>query len=178
MKTLQNTIAAVALATLLISSNVFAQSNASAIADVKIQLKKGLSIASSRGIDFGEIVLSSGDNSQSISASDGAMFQVVGHPGKSVAITYSNVSLDNDAWVTTNGGTKSTLELVTNMDETGKSESYSGANSVAKLAGTRVNLVNNLGTGYLNLWVGGTMTIDGTQAHGDYTGEMTVSVVY
>ena len=178
MKNLQKTIAAVALATLLFSSNLFAQSSGNDKADVKIQLKKGLSITSSQGIDFGEVVLSGIDATESILPSAGAKFQVAGHPGKTVVITYSDVTLINDLWAGPLSAPTGTLTFVSDMYETGNDVSYTGEVAVTKNGSAATALENTTGTGYLNLWVGGSIDIPAAQASGDYIGEMTVSVIY
>ena len=179
MKTLQNTIATVALATLLLSSNLFAQSSASDVAPVKINLKKGLAIANQGAseISFADVVVTTSAQTPLVAAGSGAHFLVTGHPDKAVTMTFLTVSLNNDAWVGTNGGTKSTMTFTPTMEHTGSTTTYPGSGTTVS-SGYSVNLVNVAGTGNLNLWVGGSMAIDANQAQGDYVGEFSVTVAY
>jgi hypothetical protein len=179
MKTLQNTIAIVALTTLLFSSNLFAQNSGNATAEVKIQLKKGLSIANQGAseINFGEVVVTTSEQTPTVEEGSGAHFLVTGHPNKAVTISFLPVTLSNNVWVGVNGGTQSIMTFTPMMEETGSTSTYPGSGT-AVATDDNVDLVNVSGIGNLNLWVGGTMTIAANQAHGDYTGTLTVSVAY
>ncbi len=173
MKTLQKTIAAVALATLLFSSNVFAQSSASAVADISISLIKGLSISQVGGsLTFDEVVLTSSTQTPSISNVEGAHFEVVGHPNRDVTITYNDATLTNtSAW-----NNNETLTFLATMDQSGSSTTHA-VNSVST-GGATLPLVNETGIGKLNLWLGGSISILSTQVHGVYEGSISVAVVY
>ena len=178
MKTLRNTIATVALATLLLSSYAFAQNTASATAPVKISLKKGLAISNEGGsLDFGNLVVTSSDQTETITPENGAQFKVTGHPNKAVTITYSDVTLKNDTWVSDNGGVNSTLTFSSSMFQTGSNATYTSAVAIGK-GGKVETLVNNNGVGTMYLWVGGDIIVSGNQAQGDYAGSLTVSVAY
>lgn len=179
MKSLQKTIAAVALSTLLLSSYAFGQNTGSATAQVKINLKKGLTIANQGGseISFADVVVTPAAQAPTVAAGSGAHFLVTGHPNKSVTMTFASVSLNNNAWVTANGGTNSTMTFSPAMEETGSTSTYPGSGT-AVLSGGSVNLVNVTGTGNLNLWVGGSMAVNANQEQGDYEGTFSVTVSY
>jgi len=179
MKTLQNTIAAVALVTLLLSSNLFGQSLASDVAAVKINLKKGLTIANQGASEIGfvDVVVTTSAQSPTVAAGSGAHFLVTGHPNRAVTMTFLSVTLNNDAWVLANGGDEAEMTFTPTMEQTGSTSTYPGSGtSVA--SGSSVSLVNVTGTGNLNLWVGGSMAINANQSQGDYVGEFSVTVSY
>ena len=63
------------------------------------------------------------------------------------------------------------------VEQTGGVNTYAiGAASVT--SGGSVGLVNNSGTGYLYLWVGGTLDVAADQASGTYAGTFSVTVAY
>lgn len=175
MKNLQKTIAAIAFATLIFSSNIFAQS---ATAPVTINLKKALGITNEGGnLTFGDLLVTGTAQAPSIANGSGVRFLVTGHPGKDVTISFDVVTLDNDQWVSDNGGSgNGTMDFTPTMDETGSSQSYAAGSAVT--TGNTFPLVNLTGTGNLNLWVGGSIAVGANQAHGDYEGTLTVSVSY
>ena len=178
MKTLQKTIALVALATLIFSSNAFAQ--ISATAPVSINLKKALTISNIGGsLAFGDVVVTGALQTESITNANGANFLVTGHPNKDVTITYSDVTLTNDAWNTTNGavGNDATLTFAADMNHTGSTATWAAGTSVSTGGDTHA-LVNDAGTGKLYLWVGGDIDVAADQNHGDYVGTLTVEVAY
>ena len=166
------------IVSLFLMSSVFAQSSASANANVLASLKKGLSITNNTGdLNFGDIVLTGSAATPSITPGTGVQFEVVGHPGKSVAVTFANVTLNNDAWVIGNGGTNDNIIFTPNVDQTGSSSSYSsGANNVT--SGSSIALVNDTGIGYLYLWLGGSIAVKANQEPGDYVGTFTMNVAY
>jgi hypothetical protein len=160
-----------------LSTSLFAQSSASATAEVTAQLKRGLSITNLDGdLDFGEIILTGSPQTPAITPGSGVRFEVTGHPNKDVAITFSGVTLDNNAWVIANGGTNGTLAFTPDVEHTGSSPTYSGP--VVVTTGDVVPLVNVTGTGYLYLWLGGSLAIAAAQPQGDYTGTFTMNVAY
>ena len=172
MKTLQYVLIAIAF-----TASVFAQSTANSSATVTAQLKKGLSVSQVGGnLDFGQIILTGNEQTPTITPNNGASFKVIGHPNKNIAITFGTVSLTNNAWVTTNGGTNSTLLFTPSVSQTGSSSSYVGSSSVT--SGNILPLVNVSGDGNMYVWVGGQLSVASDQAHGDYTGTFTISVAY
>lgn len=161
----------------LVASFVYAQSSASATATVLAQLKKGLSISLIGGnLNFGEIILNGSPQSPTIDPSTGANFRVIGHPNKSVVISFNNVTLDNNAWVSSNGGTNGTMVFAPVVKHTGSNSSYQSASDV--VSGNSYTLVNVSGDGYLYLWVGGSLSIAANQPHGDYSGTFSITVAY
>ncbi len=165
------------IAILFTAGIISAQSSASATATVLAQLKKGLSITQISGnLNFGEIILNGSAQNQSILPSAGVLFRVIGHPNKSVTITFGNVNLNNNDWVSTNGGTNGTMVFTPVVKHTGSSSTYNNPNDVA--SGNSYNLVNVSGDGYLYLWVGGSIAIAANQPHGDYTGTFNITVAY
>jgi hypothetical protein len=161
----------------LVASFAYAQSSASATATVLAQLKKGLSISLVVGnLDFGEIILNGSPQTPTINASAGANLRIIGHPNKNVVITFSNVTLDNNAWVSSNGGTNGTMVFAPVVKQTGSSSTYQSPSDVT--SGNSYSLVNVSGDGYLYFWVGGSLLIAANQPHGDYTGNFNITVAY
>lgn len=160
-----------------LSTSLLAQSTASATANVTAQLKRGLAITNLDGdLDFGEIVLTGSAQTPTIAPGAGVRFEVTGHPNRDVTVTFLGVTLDNFAWVTINGGTNGTFDFTPNVEETGSSSTYSSPNPVT--TGDVISLVNVTGTGYLYLWLGGSLDVAANQPYGDYTGTFTMNVAY
>lgn len=161
---------------LLLSSSIFAQSSANASANVAVQLTRGLSITNTGGsLDFGEII-HNGAATPSITPENGATFEVLGHPNRAVTVSWTDPSLDNDAWVISNGGTNGTILFTADVEENGKTSTYAGATVVVN--GNNYTVENDVGTGKLYLWVGGQLTIGGGQALGNYVGSVQIDVAY
>lgn len=164
----------------LFGSSAFAQSSANTTAEVNIALIRGLTITTSgtNTLDFGELVVTGSAQSASISNQNGQKFLITGHPNYPTTVTYSSsVTLNNNAWVATNGGTQSTLTFTTNTaDETGSSSTYSDPEDIT--SGSSINLPNNNGIGTLYLWVGGSIAIPANHPQGEYVGTLNVSVAY
>ncbi len=161
----------------LIASFAYAQSSANATATVLAQLKKGLSVSLIGGnLNFGEIILNGSPQTPTIAPASGATFRVIGHPNKNVVISFNNVTLDNNAWVSSNGGSNGTMVFTPVVKHTGSSSSYNSPADVT--SGNSYSLVNVSGDGYLYLWVGGSLSIAANQPHGDYTGTFSVTVAY
>ena len=178
MKTLQKTIAAVALATLLFSSNLFAQS---ANAEVKISLKKALAISNpgASDVDFGEVLLAGSVLTPSVDPENGANFVVTGHPNRDVAITFGTASITNNAWNTLmGGGTNDAITFTPDVEETSNEPVYGSGSPATVTSGDTETLANITGTGTLYLWIGGELAVADDQEHGDYTGTFTLTVAY
>lgn len=154
---------------LLISSYSFSQSfNQSAGAS--IFLLSPISITPSTGdLDFGEIILTGSPFVEVIDPSSGKLFVVEGTAGRSVEVTFSSINIDNNAWVGLFGGTNDVMTFTPDVE-------LDDATTVT--SGDTFPLPDVGGLGELNLWVGGSISIAGTQAHGDYTGLFTVTVNY
>jgi spore coat protein U-like protein len=163
------------LVSLFLSTIVSAQNTASESVPVTVQLERGLSITSADDIDFGPIVLDGTAQSPSEPPNTGALFTVLGHPTKSVVVTFSNETLTNNNWVTTYGGTNDNLTFTPNVEYT-TAPAYAGQLPVT--SGTGYALTNTGGIGYLYLWAGGSLAIDAAQEPGDYVGTFTITVAY
>ena len=162
---------------LILGASLYAQNSASANANVTAQLKRGLAITNLDGdLNFGEIILDGSVQTPSIAPGSGVRFEVTGHPNKDVTVTFSGVTLDNFAWVIANGGTNGALDFTPSVEETGSSSTYSSPNPVT--TGDVISLDNVTGTGYLYLWLGGSLDIAANQPYGDYTGVFTMNVAY
>jgi hypothetical protein len=161
-------------------SSVFAQSSANTTADVNIALIRGLTITTSGAntLNFGEVIVTGSAQSASITNANGQKFLITGHPNRSTTITYSSsVTLNNNAWVATNGGTQSTVTFTTNTaDQTGSSSTYTDPDEIT--SGSSIPLPNVTGIGTLYLWIGGSIAIPANQPQGDYIGTLNVSVAY
>ena len=169
MKTLTK-ILFVSLMSLFLTSSIFAQSTANASATVKISLLKGLTmtLVGATDVDFGTVVYSAAET-RTVTPAAGAKFEVLGHPGRDVDVTF-NASLDID-----NGGGE-TMTFTPNVEETQENAAYGGAVTVT--SGDAVTCVNVAGTGTLYLWLGGDLDISLGQVLGDYTGSFQINVAY
>lgn len=162
---------------LFVSSSLFAQASANANATVSVTCLKGLSISLSAGdLDFGTVQLNGSPQTPSIDPENGAVFEVLGHPNRDVTVTFSNVTLTNNAWASGLSAPTDDIVFTPSVEETGSSSIYSGANAVT--SGNNVTCPNVTGTGTLYLWTGGSLAIDAAQEAGDYTGTFTMNVAY
>ncbi len=157
-------------------TSIVAQNSATANVPVTIQLAKGLSISLTSGdLNYGEVILDGTAQTPAKTPDNGALLTVVGHPTKSVDITFANATLDNNAWVTSNGGTNDNLSFIPFIEHTATS-TYASGNTVN--SGNNYGLTNSGGSGYIYLWVGGSIGIGATQEPGDYLGTFSVTVAY
>ncbi len=163
MKTLQNTIAIVALATLLLSSNIFAQRSNSASANVTISIYKGLSITNNATSIAFPYTLQGENASLDPKAGEGAKFTIGGSAGRSVTLTYSS-SIN----LTSSDG----ADLPFTTDLVGNSSDNAATATVP--VGDVVTL-NSSGDYYI--YVGGSVSPDGTH-EGDYSGSFTLDIAY
>ena len=161
-----------------VTNMLFAQSSANASANVNASLTKGLSITSDKDLDFGEIFLTGSPLTPAVNPGAGATFEVIGHPNRSVAITFVAIDLDNYIWAAANDGTDATLAFTPSVYQTGSSTSYTGELEV--ISGATIPLVKETGNsvGLLYLWLGGELAVAADQAQGDYTGIFTMNVAY
>lgn len=162
-----------------LSSFAYSQSNASATSDVNISLIRGLTLNTygANTLNFGEIVVTASSQTESISNENGQIFHATGHPWREVHVNYSEeVVLNNEAWVTTNGGTPSTITFVTNI-ASGTLEPVFENNPVP--SGTvGMFMPNEFGIGEGYLWIGGEIEILANHPAGEYVGELQVSIAY
>ena len=164
---------------LAVGNFAFAQISANTNAPVNVSLIKGLAISANSGnLNFTEVIVTPNLQTKAITNEDGQQFLITGHPNRQITLTYDEtVTLTNNAWVTTNGGTNSSITFtIHTADRTGSNSSYT--DPVGITSGGTTNLVNVLGTGTMYVWLGGEIVVPGGQAHGDYTGTLNVSVAY
>jgi len=166
-----------------LSTFASAQTNYSANCDVKVSIIKALSISNynNSSINFGEIIMDGTTKTGTVANGVGGHFLITGQPGRNVTVTYpSTVALSNSVWVGTNGGTVGSITFTSNTaDQTGSTLTYTG--QVPMASGTTLPLVvktPNDGSGYLNVWVGGSISVPGTTPNGDYIGQHQVTVHY
>ncbi len=167
----------VLLISIFLGTSLFAQSSASLNEPVLIQLKKGLSMTKVGGdLDFGEYIVTTSNATISKTNEDGVNFAITGHPNRAVTVNFADVTLNNNVWVGSNGGTADNLTFSPDVETTAGNSSYAGASSLA--SGGSVNLANDNGVGKLYLWVGGDIDVSPTTNQGDYVGTFTLSVAY
>lgn len=150
---------------------------------IKVSIIKPLSIGNYKNskINFGEIVMDGENKYGKVTNENGAHFLITGQPNRNVTIDYpQNIILNNTSWTNINSGTSGTLLFSAYIaEQTGSYTSYKNASTLP--SGTTTPLVplsENDGTGYLNIWVGGSIYIPASTPNGDYLGSYYVSVHY
>lgn len=90
----------ISLISLLSFSQLIGQITGTAGATVKVQIKKGLTIQSDgNDLDFGENILSTSNETYTISPENGVRFEVTGHPGKQIDVDFDDQdALTNNQW--------------------------------------------------------------------------------
>ena len=169
------------LVTFIVTSSIYAQSSASSNVTVNASLVKGITVNQiDASIDFAELVLTGSATSQTIDpdASTGANLEIVSHPNRGVTVSFSNVTLSNSTWATPLGATTGTMTFVPDIEHTSNESVYADGTPVTVSSGSSYTAANTSGSGYLYLWIGGSISISETQAPGDYTGTLTVNVAY
>ncbi len=172
MKTLQNTIVAVALTAFLFSSNLFAQDFASSSALVNIKILKALSIgAVDNSIDFPDYAAAGdggGTTTVKPGTANGANFLVEGQENQAITVSY-------DAKVELRHSTiaASTLTFTPDVDY-----SLDNTNNSGDVVNNAVHSIKLNGSGAVNLWVGGSIDILNSSDAGKYQGTFNISVAY
>jgi len=169
----------VILGLLILSDFTFSQSTSTSNAPVGISIIRALSITNASGsLMFPEIIMNGTVQTKEITNANGVRFLVTGNPNRNITVTYNEtVPLNNNAYVTANGGTQGTMTFITRTaDQTGKSTTYT--TPAALLTGATLPLVNDAGTGHLNIWVAGSISCSTTQPNGDYVGTFNITVTY
>jgi hypothetical protein len=164
---------------LVLSNFTFAQSTGTSNAPIGISIIQALTITNAAGnLQFPEIIMNGTVQTKSITNANGVRFLVTGRPNRNITVTYDATDvLNNNAYVTANGGTQGTMTFITNTaDQTGKVITYT--NPVALTSGSTLPLVNDVGLGKMNIWVGGSISCSTTQPNGDYVGTFNISVTY
>lgn len=150
--------------------------SASADATVSVQIITPLSITTSGNLDFSNNVSAPNSYHVNKSPDQGSIFLIKGDPNRSVTITYSQVTLSNQSWVSKYGGTASTIAFVPEVKQTGAQSTY--INPISVVSGSQYVIANNAGLGELYIWVGGTLLINANQAPGGYNGVFSLSIAY
>ena len=129
-----------------------------------------ISITSVGGnLDFGEILLMGSSTVYQLLPIQGQHFQITGHPGYSVSITFNQVDMSNAIWVSLNGGTVGSLIFAPVVID---------SQNEPIVSGNFYPLINNGSTGVLDVMVGGSISVSANQPHGDYIGTFTITVSY
>jgi len=180
-KEMKNTIIILTavLLSLVAVNFTFAQSTAGTSAPITVSIIRALTIQNVAGnLGFQEVIMNGTSQTVSKTNSNGVRFLITGQPNRNVTFSYDvNDQLNNNAWVAANGGTNGTMTFITNnADQTGSNTTYSNPTSIT--SGSTLPLVNDNGTGELNVWVGGAITVSANQPAGDYVGTFSISVNY
>jgi hypothetical protein len=157
----------------------FAQSTAGTSAPITVSIIRALTIQNVAGnLGFQEVIMNGTSQTVTKTNSNGVRFLITGQPNRNVTLSYDvNDQLNNNAWVAANGGTNGTMAFITNnADQTGSNTTYSNPTSIT--SGSTLPLVNDNGTGELNVWVGGAITVSANQPAGDYVGTFSITVNY
>lgn len=166
-------------AVMSITSFAYSQPNANASSDVNISLIRGITLNTYgvNTLNFGEIVVTPSTQTVSITNENGQIFHGTGHPWREVHVFYSEeVVLNNDAWVSGNGGTSSTLTFVTNIASGTINTEYE--NNPVPSGSVGMFIPNEFGIGEGFLWIGGEIEIPANHPAGEYVGELQVSIAY
>lgn len=162
---------------LIISFNYsYSQINStSATASVNMIMPLSITAINST-INFGEIVLSGNSFVKYLTPAEGAIFNIIGHPERSVTVSYNFSDLSNSQWVAQNGGTVGKLSFFPKVVHTGSNSSYQ--NPVTVQNGNSYILITSGSVGVLYIWVGGSINILANQPAGDYIGTFNITVSY
>lgn len=160
---------------LVLFSALNGQSNETVSINVKVSLKKGLSVlCKDNNLNFGEIIIQNSFGSLNKSPNEGLRLKIVSHPCKPVLISFDNIclvaseSLENDI---NNGAI-----FIPEVFHTGPNSDY--VNPVQVCSGTYYNPQTQTGQGILNLWIGGKLLINREAAAGNYSGKFSISITY
>jgi hypothetical protein len=151
------------------AGTLFAQSSANSSANVKVQIKKGLSISNIGGtdLDFGETILTGAAQTISKTPGTGVAFEVTGHPNKVVSVTFAGMKLYD--------ALSNELDFTPTVMHTLNDPGYNTPLGVT--SGDGLSLEPVAGVGKLYLWLGGDIIITGA-VEGDYTGSFSMTVAY
>lgn len=168
----------IVLLILISTIELFAQSNANSSSTVSVKLRNGLAINKIGGdLDFGDIIYTGNAITLNRTSDLGIEFEVTGDRNRLVSISYPFIiNLDNNDWVSMNGGTRGTLRFLSLVRQTGGNKNYVGSNFV--FSGASIRLSNDIPYGKLYLWVGGYLIINANSPYGDYVGTYTITVEY
>ena len=143
---------------------------ASTSATGRANIIQPLSITSTGGaLDFGEIILTGSISNHQILPTNGQQFRIMGNPGRSVTITFNNAGLSNSTWVSTYGGSVGSLTFSPVVTNNLNNRLVSGNSYALQSKGS---------VAILDILVGGSITVGGSQPQGNYTGIFVISVSY
>lgn len=120
-------------------------------------------------LDFGQIILTGNALTPSVSPSQGARFVIQGTPAGIVTVGFNSITLNNNLWVGTYGGTSGSLIFTPIV--------HDGADNPI-INGRSYSLSSGVGIGELNFNIGGSLNIPSNQPPGDYTGQFSFTVSY
>lgn len=160
-----------------ISTTAFAQS-ANTSTDAQATVEANIEVAAQQIIQYG--TLNTGTDAGTNNPTQAGYFSVGAAPGSSVSLSFSKNDL-----TTTSTGDDQTIEinLATSGTEDGTWEDGESAD-FATASGTNDFFLGN-GTnatvaadGSISVWVNPSITLDGTEVSGSYTGDVTLTATY
>lgn len=136
-------------------------------------------------LDFGEINVTTSSQNFSITNQNGQKFEATGSPNYVIYADWpQTVTLNNYAYVISNGGTNGTIDFAPNdiIQHTGDNSNWSNPYDVSRNTYNWFNLYfrdsDNDGVGKIYFWLGGDLTVPANQPTGDYIGTLTFTVSY
>lgn len=144
--------------------------SASSTALGRANILQPISITSISGaLDFGEIILTGTSTNYQINPALGQQFLITGNPGRSVSITFNQITLSNANWVAFNGGSMGILTFM---------PSVVNSNNNVIISGNFYPLINSGTVAMMYIRAGGSITVSSNQPPGNYSGIFTISVSY
>ncbi len=168
----------IVLLILISTIELFAQSSFTVNSQISISLSNGLSINKVGGdLDYGDIIYTGNRQTLTRTPDLGVEFEVTGYRRNLVSVTFpNNIDLDNNDWVSNNGGTNGTIRFTPTVRHTFGNINYVGSRVVR--SGRTYRLSNDSPSGKLYLWLGGRLVVNRNQPYGDYQGTFTITVEY
>lgn len=136
-------------------------------------------------LNFGNISVTTSSQNFSISNQNGQKFEATGSTNYVIYADWpQTVTLNNYAWVISNGGTNGTITFSPNdiIQHTGDNSNWSNPSNVSRNTYNYSNLyfrdTDNDGIGKVYFWLGGGLTVPANQPTGNYIGTLTFTVSY
>lgn len=136
-------------------------------------------------LNFGNISVTSSSQNFSIANHQGQKFEATGSPNYVIYADWpQTVTLNNYAWVISNGGINGTMTFSPNdiIQHSGDNSGWSNPYDVTRNTYNYSNLyfrdTDNDGVGKIYFWLGGSLTVPGNQPIGNYEGTLTFTVSY
>lgn len=150
--------------------NILAQTSAYQSAEATANLIMPLSIEAVDGsLDFGEIVITNSPRTMYLAPEVGKKFIVKGDVNRSVVVTYNDVQLNNNLWVSNFGGINGNLTFIPEVKLKNLRILQSGSTIF-------LDKVGFIGKTEIN--VGGTIEVPSNQPVGNYTGSFIITITY